>query len=301
MTVKKVTHLIPQEFYYRLGWRAQGVHPGVHLTRSSGGNVDFQSYVPFMENPNPRRIDLRATLRAVPRQLMSRAYHERSSVAVYAVVDLSSSMRFTGNASKRQLVADIATSVAWSAMRTGDAFGLVACDNTVRSDLFEAPTHRLGLAGEIRNKLLLAMQEASPIADQLSQSISSDALPLAAQQLRQKRSLVFLISDFHFPDQLLTQTLESFAPHDVVPLVLWDSAEYSNIPAWGWARVRDMEGAGTRSLFLRPSLVQSIKASYVDRHRNIIAKCLKEGTRAPFFLEDSFQAEQLTRHLLEAN
>ncbi|MDO9203942.1 DUF58 domain-containing protein [Methylotenera sp.] len=285
--------LIPQEFYYHLGWRTRSAQPGTHPTRTVGGNADFQNFVPFMENPNPRRIDLRATLRTLPRQLMSRAYHERGAIAVYAVLDLSASMRFTGNSDKLNLVADIVASAAWSAVRSGDAFGLVACDDTVRLDLFAPPSHRLGLADEIRNKLLADLP-ANTQSD-------ASALPLAAQQLRQKRSLVFLISDFHLPDALLTKTFTSLAPHDVVPLVLWDSAEYHHIPTWGWVRVRDMESGGYRSIFLRPSLMRQIKASYTARRQTIIAQCLQAGTRAPFFIEDTFNAEQLTRHLLEAS
>jgi uncharacterized protein (DUF58 family) len=288
-----VNSITPQEFYYYLGWRTRSAQPGTHPTRTVGGHADFQNFVPFMENPNPRRIDLRATLRTVPRQLMSRAYHERGAIAVYAVLDLSASMRFTGNSDKLKLVAEIAASAAWSAVRSGDSFGLVACDNTVRLDLFAPPSHRVGLVDEIYNKLL---------ADLASNGhAEASALPLAAQQLRQKRSLVFLISDFHLSDALISQTFTSLAPHDVVPLVLWDSAEYSNIPNWGWARVRDMEGGADRSLFLRPSLVQKIKATYTARRKNITAHCLKAGTRTPFFIEDTFNAEQLTRHLLEAN
>jgi uncharacterized protein (DUF58 family) len=293
-----VNNFIPQEFYYHLGWRARGAQLGPHPTRTSGGNADFQSYVPFMENPNPRRIDLRATVRTVPHQLMSRAYHERGAVAVYAIIDLSASMRFTGNSEKHQLMADIAASAAWSALRSGDSFGLVACDNIVRSDLFDPPTHRRGLADEIRTKLL--KQQKTNATETASTPLSASALPLAAQQLRQKRSLVFLISDFHISDVLLDKTLDSLAPHDVVPLVLWDSAEYNNIPAWGWARVHDMEGGGDRSLFLRPSLVRLIKTCYAERRKNIIAQCARAGTRAPFFIEDTFNAERLTRHLLEA-
>lgn len=295
-----MTSLIPQEFFYHLGWRARGFHPGTHPTRTSGGNADFQSYVPFMENPNPRRIDLRATLRSVPRQLMSRSYHERSAVAVYAVLDLSESMHFSGNCNKFKLMTEIVTSAAWSAVRNGDSFGLVACDNAVRFDLFEAPAYRPGLAEEIRAKLLVSQQLGNSI-DKTIQPLTATALPLAAQLLRQKRSLVFLISDFHLPDALISQTLSSLMPHDVIPLVLWDSSEYSNIPDWGWARVRDMEGGGESSLFLRPGLVQKIKAAYAERRKNISALCLNAGVRAPFFIEDTFRAEQLTRHLLEAN
>lgn len=290
---------IPQEFYYHLSWRSRSVHSGARPTRTTGGNADFQCFVPFMKSPNPRRIDSRASLRSVPRQLMVRAYHEHSSVAVYVVLDLSASMRFSGNSNKLILIADIVASAAWSTIRSGDLFGLVACDDTIRTDLFEPPTHRLSLIEEVRTKLM-----AIPRTDQANHTtappITATALPLAAEQLRQKRSLVFLVSDFHLPDALIKQTMTSLSAHDVVPLVLWDSAEYSNLPSWGWARVRDMEGGEDRSLFLRQRLVEKVKTSYVTRRKDLTSQCIKAGIRTPFFIEDTFNAEQLTRHLLEA-
>lgn len=291
---------IPQEFYYHLNWRTRGVQPGARSTRTVGGSADFQSFVPFMENPNPRRIDSRASLRSVPRQLMVRAYHERASVAVYVILDVSASMQFSGNSNKLKLIEDIVSSVAWSTIRSGDLFGLVACDNNVRTDLFEPPTHRLSLAEEVRTRLI-AIQPTNQASHKMTQPATATALPLAVEHLRQKRSLVFLVSDFHLPDALINQTLVSLSSHDVIPLVIWDSAEYSNIPNWGWARVRDMEGGEDHSLFLRQALIEKIKASYVDRRRIITSLCLKAGTRAPLFIEDTFKAERLTRHLLEAN
>jgi uncharacterized protein (DUF58 family) len=204
---------------------------------------------------------------------------------------MSASMSFAGTSDKRALAADIAASIAWSATRSGDAFGLVACDDVLRNDLFEPPSYRRGLMEEIRLKLLRADQRLHA---------SASALPLAASQLRQKRSLVFIISDFHLDESRLHQTISSLVAHDVVPLVLWDSAEFSDLPTWGWARVRDMETGGERSLFLRPRLVESIKSAYAKRHARITALCRRAGARTPFFIHDQFNAELLTHHLLEA-
>lgn len=287
-----MNRLLSREFYYRLAWRARSVQPGSHATRTSGGSADFRGYVPFLENPNPRRIDLRASLRAFPKQLMVRAYHERGAIAVYAILDLSASMRFSGNSNKAQLMADITASIAWSTQRNGDAFGLVACDDALRNDLFEAPSYRRGVADDVYEKLMNIPNLAQ---------MSASALPRAVTQLRSKRSLVFLISDYHLDERLLKETLDSLSTHDVVPVVLWDSAEYRDIPEWGWARVRDLETGGDQSLFLRPSLVKRIKASYAIRRAEIVASCSLAGTRLPFFVEDHFDVEALTRHMLEAS
>ncbi len=285
-----MNHFVPQEFHYRLGWRAHGARPGAHTTRTPGGVADFRGYANFLDNPDPRRIDARATRSSIPRRLMVRSYHERGAITVYAVVDLSASMDFSGHARKRMLAADVAASVAWSATRGGDAFGMVACDDAVRLELLESPNTRRGVAEDVRSRLLSCKQRMAARAT---------ALPLVAEHLRRARSLVFLISDFHFDDALLHATLESLSAHDVVPVVLWDRAEYQDLPNWGWARVRDMESGGEQSLFLRPVLAERIRRAYGERRLALAAMCRKMGTRPPFFLEDRFNAEHLTRYMME--
>jgi uncharacterized protein (DUF58 family) len=281
----------PKEFYYRLRWRARGAQPGSHPTRMPGGSLDFRGHVPFLESPDPRRIDIRASLRSVPKKLMSRAFYERGAVDVVVILDLSASMSFSGAGHKIQMAADITASIAWSATRHGDNFSLIACDDVVRLDMLSPPSHRLGVAQDIYAKLMSAS---------FNDGTGSSALAQAAGHLRRKRSLVFLLSDFHLNESLMKKTLNSLSTHDVVPVVLWDSAEYQDIPQWGWARVRDMEGSGDASLFMRPKLAEKIRNSYRQRRQEIIRLCKHAGTRTPFFTEDRFNAEQLTRHMLEA-
>lgn len=280
----------PQDIYYRLNWRARGAQPGSHSTRMPGGSMDFRGFVPFLENPDPRRIDFRASLRSIPKKLMSKAFYERGAVDVVAILDLSASMHFSGATEKLHLAADIAASIAWSATRHGDNFSLIACDDEVRLDMFLPPSPRQGLAQDVHDKLMHA---------RFKDGSNASALTRAVELLRKKRSLVFLFSDFHFDEKFMLETLMTFGTHDVVPLVLWDSAEYQNVPEWGWARVRDMEGAGTGSLFMRRGLAAKIRHAYAQRRQQIIRICKQAGVRTPFFAEDSFKAEQLTRHLLE--
>lgn len=285
-----MSSFVPQEFHYRLGWRTHGARPGAHLTRAPGGVADFSGYAPFLDSPDPRRVDVRASLGSMPRRLMVRTYNERGAINVYAVVDLSASMHFAGVAHKQALAAEIAASVAWSATRGGDSFGLVACDDAVRLDLFEPPATRRGMAQEVRRRLLACSSHREARAT---------ALPQAAVHLHRARALVFLISDFHFDALMQQRTLESLAMHDVVPVVLWDGAEYRDLPRWGWARVRDMEGGGERVLFLRPALAQEMRRAYQQRLQALADLCRRQGVRPPFVVESRYHAEHLTHHLLE--
>jgi uncharacterized protein (DUF58 family) len=282
---------VPQEFHYRLPWRVRGLRAGAHAARTPGSGFDFAGYVPFTDHPDPRRLDLRASLRTFPRQFMVRSFHQHGAITVYAVLDLSASMRFSGHADKQRLLADIAASIAWSATRNGDAFALVAADDEIRADLCVLPSRRTGVATEIHRQVLQASIEAGQ---------RSGALPHAAQVTGRGRSLVFLVSDFHHQPAELDRTLRAFAAHDVQPLVLWDSAEYDDLPDWGWARVRDLENGGERSLFLRRKLVQRIRAAYAERRADLGRLCRNAGLRPPFFVENRFDADLLTRHLLEA-
>ncbi len=252
--------------------------------------MDFRGYVPFLENPDPRRIDFRASLRSIPKKLMSKAFYERGAVDVVVILDLSASMHFSGAADKLQLAADIAASIAWSATHHGDNFSMIVCDDEVRLDMFLPPSHRQGLAQDVYNRLMHA---------RFKDGSNASALTRAAELLRKKRSLVFLLSDFHFDEKFMLETLMTLGTHDVLPLVLWDSAEYRNVPEWGWARVRDMEGTGSGSLFMRQVMAARIRHAYMQRRQEIVSICRQAGARTPFFTEDSFKAEQLTRHLLE--
>jgi len=279
----------PQELYYRLNWRAHGIHASAHQIRNRGTGLDFCGYAPFLDYPNPRRLDLRASLRSIPRQYVVRSYYERGAVNVYALVDMSSSMDYLGNTNKQKLVADISASIAWSANLSGDAFGLLASDDSIRSDLHIYPSRQRNTAQETFSRLSNAG---------INDLQSAKALPLAAGQVSHHRSLVFLISDFHLEKDLLKQTLRALSAHDVVPVVLWDSAEYEDLPKWGWARIRDMETGRERSLFLRKTVTSSIRDSYLQRRNQLKAMCREYGLRSPFFVGNAYSAEALTRHLL---
>ncbi|MES2579851.1 MAG: DUF58 domain-containing protein [Pseudomonadota bacterium] len=284
-----MSHFIPQEFHYRLDWRTHGVRPGAHASKTLGGNADFRGFSHFLSHPDPKRIDVRRSLMMVPQTLMVRTFNERNAITVCAMIDASSSMAFAGDSEKWQMVAEIASAIAWSAARQGDAFGLLTADDALRPDLSESVSSRRGMAQQVYQKIHSA---------QLKPQASASALPKLAAQLSSKKSLVFLISDFHLDMETLKTTLQSMAIHDVVPIVLWDAAEYENIPAWGWARVRDMETGVDAALFLRPKLLLKIRDSYSLRRSALIQLCRKSGVRKPFFVGKSFNATQLSQHLL---
>jgi uncharacterized protein (DUF58 family) len=272
-----------QEFHYRIPWRARGQRPGHHRGEQGGGGLDFRGHAPLLDLPDPRRLDVLASLRDPFETWKVRRYSQRTSVPVWLLADVSASMSFRGSARKLDVLADFAVSLGYSAYRTGDPFGCMACDDRVREDALIRPTHAKG-AG------MAAAQQLRTIA---SPGRSARGLVEAAEHLSRHRSLVFLVSDFHFPDALLEEILSALARHEIVPIVLWDPAEYEELPGFGLALLEDAESGRRRTLWLRPRLRERIAEAYAERRARLTRRLLDQGIR-PFFLLGEFRAEALS-------
>jgi hypothetical protein len=107
--------------------------------------------------------------------------------------------------------------------------------------------------------------------------------------------LVFLVSDFHWPVEALRQFLEESRPHHVVPVVLWDRAEYSGWPTRGFAFAEDMESGERRLIWLRRGWNEEVEAAYDQREAAICATCEANDVR-PLFLRDGFSADSVSAH-----
>ena len=272
-----------QEFHYRIAWRVRGYRPGHHRGVQGGGGLDFRGHAPLLDMPDPRRLDVLASLRDPFETWKVRLYSQRTSVPVYLLADVSASMAFQGRRRKLDVLADFALSLGYSAYRTGDPFGCIACDDKVREDALILPTHAKG-AGMVASQQLRAI--ATP-------GRSAQGLVHAAEHLSRHRSLVFLVSDFHFPDALLEDILSVLARHEVVPIVLWDSAEYENLPGFGLALLEDPESGRRRTVLLRPRLRERIAGAYSARRARLTKRFLDQGIR-PFFMLGGFRAQALS-------
>lgn len=275
------------EFHYRISWRAAGVQPGHHRSTQIGGGQDFREFSDLIRHPDPRRIDLRISLRDPFERFYVRVFNQRSAIAVYAVADLSASIGFTSTKAKLDLLKDFCMSLATSANRTGDAFGFIGCDAGVRQELVMPATRRRGVAWELAERLA-NVQATAP---------SAQGLLEATRYLAGQPKLVFLISDFHLPLPLIESVLRALSQHDVVPIVIWDSNEFANLPAWGLTRTRDLESGRARLLWLRPSLRQKLMQAFSERQKALTHLFVAHG-REPFLLLDRVDTEQLTNYFL---
>ena len=277
----------PAEFRYRIDATASGAFPGHHRSRSGDGGHEFRGHAPLHDAPDARRLDLRLSLRDPFGNWIVRRFNQRKSIPVVLVADLSASMGFVGAQRKLDVLADFAQSLALSAWRTGDSFGFIGCDEDWRADLALPQTRRRGAGASLAESL----RGLTP------QGRSARGLRDAHHHLPRRRSLVFLASDFHLPLAELGAILASMAAHDVVPVVLWQQAEFALSAARGLAQVCEPEGGQRQWLWWRPALRERWANALLAR-RAVLLELFRSQRRAPLFIEGAFDADAVTRHFL---
>ncbi|MBB4200159.1 MxaS protein [Rhodoblastus sphagnicola] len=280
-----MTPSAPPEIVYRLRERIHSHMAGAHPSAALGGYGRFHDQTTFLRHPDARRIDLRASLRDPFEDIHVRRFAERRAADVYAVVDLSASMAVAGACVKIELARTVALALAWSAPGVGDRFGLIGCAERERSPVFQPATRARAVA----------LRAADSLRAELCAGRAADGFVATAGLLGQRRSLVFLISDFRWPPGLVESVLGRYAAHDVVAVVLVDSEE-ENPPDWGLMALADSESGERRLVFMRPAL----RRRWAEREQERQARLafLAGRGRPPIFLRDRFDPADFSRRLL---
>jgi uncharacterized protein (DUF58 family) len=274
-----------KEFSYHISWRSRGRQSGSHASTQRGMGMEFRGHTTLLSYPDPRRIDIRQTIRDPLDQVHVRMFNQKSATPVFVIADLSGSMSFGSTQSKIAIISQIAHSIAMSATHNSDPFGFIGFDDIVREDWFCTQSFRAHQALELTS----ALKNFKP--DQ----VGSAGLKDVNRFLPRERSLIFLISDFHMPLIELEESLSLLMQHHVVPVVLWDSSEYKQLPEFGITSLTDCETGEKRTLFLRKEMRANIVASFEERRSNIEALFMSFDM-APFFVEGGFDADALTEY-----
>lgn len=274
-----------KEFSYHIGWRNRGRHPGRHASTQRGMGMEFIGHTTLVAYPDPRRIDLRQTIRDPMEQVYVRLFNQKSATPVFAICDMSGSMNFGAKTRKIRRAADIVESIAQSANRNADPFGFVGFDEVVREDWISTASFKPQRAIELMERL----KEYHP------SMVSGDGIADVWRYLPRERSLVFMVSDFHMPLKQLEAALANLLKHHIVPIVLWDSDEYKSLPEFGITSVTDPETGEKRTLFLRKDYRKRIIDAFETR-RQTIYKLFMQFDMPPFFVEGDYDADALTEY-----
>jgi uncharacterized protein (DUF58 family) len=196
-----------------------------------GQGIEFVEVREYLPGDDVRTIDWNVSARTG--SVFVKKYVEERELSVLLMVDLSGSERFgTRGRFKSEMVAEVAATLAMSAVRNNDRVALLVFTDSI--ELFVPP--RKGRRHALRIVRDLLSFEPKGTGTDLTGAVEY------ATRLLRSRSIVFLVSDFQ---EALTPALERALTmlayrHDVVPVALTDAAELE-LPEAGLIQVTDPE------------------------------------------------------------
>ncbi|WP_108682298.1 DUF58 domain-containing protein [Methyloceanibacter sp. wino2] len=277
---------------YRLAWRAAGVRIGAHQGKMEGAGGLFKDHELLVRARDPRRIDLRVSLRDPFGNLYAKRFSQRSAITVYALVDLSASMGFLGQARIIDVATDLCAALAGSARRIGDTFGLIGANRRIVPTCFWPATASRGAEAEMLTNL-----RAFDPAEQGELGDSAEGLVDAAAIIAGRRKLVFLISDFLMPEGTIEAIFEALAGHDVIPIVLRDPRELEDLPRYGLVSFADLETGRRRLYAMRPALRAALIADDAERSKRLRSLAMRYG-RPPFEIVGKIDWDRFGAYLM---
>ena len=271
-----------EQLLYRLPWQSPAVYPGAHTGQTVGAGPLFKRHGSLLAHPDPRRIDVRASVLNPFGDYQVRLYQQQSNITVWVIADLSASM---GYADKPEILRQFVQTSADSAFAYGDKFGFIGCGDHFEQRWFVAASQQHATVTGLCQQL--AQHRFSGSAKHLAQ---------AAQYLPSQRAMVFLLTDCHYPLPQLRNLLATLQGHDVIPLVLWHPDDYTRLPQWGLLALQDLESQHSRLLLMRPSLRPKLQTAYWQRHL-----ALKNSFRAmgsePLFMTGPYSTPTINHFL----
>ena len=280
------------EFLYRLPVHSGGNRPGAHPGLSRGSGMNFAAHARLFDVPDPRRLDLRASITDVRGEWLVRTYQQPASITAHVLVDMSASMDF-GTPGKLQVAASFLRSLGLSAYGYGDAISLLPFDTVFREDLYQPPQRGRAVGAYMADSI----QQISSSTPSSANGIHK-ALGDAINRLEGNTGLIFLLSDYHWALDTLAPMLDKLASATIVPIVIWDQAEVTPPDAGQLLFARDKETGSKRRLWISESS-RDVWLANVRAQRQRLIDMFARHNCAPFFIEREFNAQQLTRYFME--
>jgi uncharacterized protein (DUF58 family) len=201
-----------------------------------GRGMNFDEVREYVPGDEIRTIDWNVTARTgVPH---IKKFTEERELTIMLMIDISGSGGFgSGNQSKREMMAELGSVLAFSAVRNNDKVGLILFSDFV--ELFIPPAKG-------RSHILRVIREILFFQPRGKGTDIGEALDFVNRVIKRK-CVTFLISDFCLPGDF-NDSLQQIRPklqitgrrHDLITVSITDPREHE-LPDVGWITLEDAE------------------------------------------------------------
>lgn len=258
-----------QQIRIRSGRAVNDVFAGQYQSVFKGQGMEFHEVREYLPGDDIRAIDWNVTART-GRPFIKKFVEERE-LTVMLLVDVSASLSFGSSQQlKKNLAAEIAAILAFSAIRNNDRVGLILFSEGVEQ--YVAP--RKGVRHVLR-----VIREVLHAESHRRETRILPALDFL-NHVTHRKTVCFLISDFFFGGEAYHRNLRIIAKrHDLISVIVGDRLEQA-WPKVGLVEWRDAEtgkfalvdtsdpatrtALATRQMAARAGLIKALRASGID-------------------------------------
>lgn len=213
---------------------SQNIFAGEYHTAFKGRGMTFSEVREYQYGDDVRDIDWNVTARH--NHPYVKVYEEERELTVMLLVDMSRSRLFGAvGEEKREMIAEIAATLAYSAITNNDKIGVIFFSDKIEK--FIPPKKG-------KKHILLIIRELLDFTPENQGTDISVALRYFTDALK-KRCTTFLISDFIDTHDFTRQLQIACNRHDIIAIQVYDKRDTS-LPDVGLMRMTDLEAGTSR-------------------------------------------------------
>ena len=236
------------------------IFSGEYHTSFKGRGMTFSEVRQYQFGDDIRAIDWNVTARY--NEPYVKVFEEERELTMMLMVDISGSESFgTQNAFKKDVVTEIAATMAFSAMQNNDKIGLILFSDQI--ELFIPPKKG-------RSHVLRIIRELIEFQPKSNKTNISQALRFFSGVIK-KKAIVFMISDFMTDDDYEKTLKIAGKKHDLTGIRVYDTRE-EKMPNIGMVNMLDAE---TGETLLVDTGSKSVRMEY-EKHYQEKIKYFKE-------------------------
>ena len=243
---------------------SRNIFAGQYHTAFKGRGMAFSEVREYQYGDDIRDIDWNVTARYVRPYV--KVFEEERELTVMLLIDVSGSRDFGSvNVMKKEVITEIAATLAFSAIQNNDKIGVVFFSDKIEK--FIPPQKG-------KKHILYIIRELIDFKPQDTKTDIGQVLKFLTNAIK-KRCTTFLISDFIDKDGFKDALTIANRKHDVVAIQVYDRRE-TELPSVGLMKIKDAETGAERWIDSSSARVREAYKEWWNRRQTIMSDSFKK-------------------------
>lgn len=244
---------------------SHNIFAGEYHSAFKGRGMSFSEVREYQYGDDVRDIDWNVTARF--NRPYVKVFEEERELTVMLIVDVSQSLDFgTIKQTKRDMLTEIAATLAFAAIQNNDKIGVIFFSDKIEK--FIPPQKG-------RKHILYIIRELLDFEPQSNKTNLKVPLEFLTNALK-KRCTAFLLSDFIAPYDYKDALTIANRKHDIAAIQVYDR-RLVELPSIGLMKVRDAESGEELYIDTSSSTVQKAQRNWWNTHSTTVSDILKKS------------------------